>query len=86
MNLHPGPASIAEMAHRSNRATTAATGYPCALCSVRPDVACRHRDADPRWKPAHDAVELREVRSGPVPGTSNVVEKYRRRVRGNRKN
>lgn len=84
--MTPGPARIAEMAHRSNRATTAATGYPCALCSVRPDVACRHRDADPRWKPAHDAVELREVRVGPAPGMTTCLAKMRERRRAARNN
>lgn len=24
-------------------------GRPCPLCDVRPDVACRHRPADPQW-------------------------------------
>lgn len=25
-------------------------GRPCPLCDVRPDVACRHRAADPNWQ------------------------------------
>lgn len=27
------------------------SGFPCSLCQVRPDVACRHRPADPSWTP-----------------------------------
>lgn len=48
---------MTELTHRTLRAEA---GYPCSLCCVRPDVACRHRDADPHWKPAHDAVEMRD--------------------------
>lgn len=25
-------------------------GRPCQYCDVRPDVACRHRPADPTWR------------------------------------
>lgn len=32
-------------------------GAPCALCQVRPDVACRHRPADPNWSMGAAPVE-----------------------------
>lgn len=40
-----------------------AHGSPCELCGVRPDVACRHRPADPaytppRQPPEHDSRKL----------------------------
>lgn len=24
--------------------------WPCSMCGVRPDVACKHRPADPDWQ------------------------------------
>lgn len=42
-------------------------GAPCELCGVRPDVACRHREADPGYRPP-EQFETRDARSRPDGG------------------
>lgn len=56
-------------------------GYPCPLCQVRPDVACRHRPADPDWSMGPSLPDT-STRSVPRPGQGF---NFRTRKRGHRK-
>lgn len=38
-------------------------GFPCYYCQVRPDVSCKHRDADPTWSMGPEPPEDGRVRS-----------------------
>lgn len=39
-------------------------GTPCPYCQVRPDVACRHRPADPTWTMRDPPVPKPDPRRG----------------------
>jgi len=44
-------------------------GYPCTLCQVRPDVACRHRPADEDWSMGKDPPETDSRKGSERPGS-----------------
>lgn len=63
-------------------------GAPCYKCGVRPDVACRHRPADPEWQ-ALVFEDKRDGRSRPDGGQglnfktrSRVAKRYGRYEKG----
>lgn len=43
--------------------------FPCFMCNARPDVACKHRAADPEWippelRPDAGKMDMRQFNSG----------------------
>lgn len=55
-------------------------GFPCRLCGVRPDVACRHRPADPSWSMG-TAPPVTDNRSKPRPGNGHNFKNRRKIAR-----
>lgn len=65
------------------------TGDPCFFCGARPDIACKHRAADPEWTPPRfvDKPDLRKTKiSGGGQFRMPDIKDYRRGPDGNGRN
>lgn len=54
-------------------------GQPCPYCSVRPDVACRHRPADTSWSMGEAPVDD-DGRKGPHPGRGHNFKSRKKMI------
>lgn len=51
-----------------------APGYPCPNCSVRPDIDCEHRPADPEWRKVPPPEKTKMLRPPEFLDTNSAVD------------